>query len=141
VVTDPAEKNAAFRTARAALTKSGTSTLELAVAGIPMVAAYQVPLVEEMVARLLIKVESVILANLVVGENVVPEFLQRACTPENLAAALVPLLGDTPECRRQTAAFARLDAIMEIGRAVPSERAAAVVLDCCTGALTTENVN
>lgn len=128
VVTDPAAKDAAFRSARAALTKSGTSTLELAVAGIPMVAAYQVPLVEELVARLLIKVESVILANLVAGENVVPEFLQRACTPGNLAAALVPLLGETSERRRQTAAFARLDAIMEIGRAVPSERAAAAVL-------------
>lgn len=140
VVTDPADKDAAFRSARAALTKSGTSTLELAVAGIPMVAAYQVPLVEEMVARLLIKVESVILANLVVGENVVPEFLQRACTPENLAAALVPLVGDSPERRSQTEAFARLDGLMEIGRAVPSERAAATVLACCTGALTTENV-
>ena len=130
VITDAAEKDAAFRTARAALTKSGTSTLELAVAGIPMVAAYQVPLVEEAVARLLIKVESVILANLVVGENVVPELLQRACTPRSLAGALLPLLGDTPERRRQTAAFARLDAIMEIGKAVPSERAAAEVLAC-----------
>ena len=55
VVTDPAEKDAAFRTARAALTKSGTSTLELAVAGIPMVAAYKVPLFEEAIARLFIK--------------------------------------------------------------------------------------
>jgi lipid-A-disaccharide synthase len=136
VVTDPAEKDAAFRSARAALTKSGTSTLELAVAGIPMVAAYKVPLVEEVVARLMIKVQSAILTNLVVGENVVPELLQRGCTPESLAAALVPLLGDTPERRRQTEAFARLDGIMEIGRAVPSERAAAAVL-----ALTTENVN
>lgn len=141
VVTDPAEKDAAFRTARAALTKSGTSTLELAVAGVPMVAAYQVPLIEELVARLLIKVESAILANLVLGENVVPEFLQRACTPESLAKALVPLLQDSLERRRQVDAFARLDAIMEIGRAVPTERAAAAVLDCCTGALTTENVN
>jgi lipid-A-disaccharide synthase len=129
VVIDPAEKDAAFRAARAALTKSGTSTLELAVAGIPMVAAYRVALVEEVVARLLIKASSAILTNLVVGENVVPEFLQRDCTPENLAAGLVSLLGDTPERRRQTEAFARLDAIMEIGLAVPSERAAAIVLD------------
>ena len=110
VVTDPGEKDAAFRTARAALTKSGTSTLELAVAGIPMVAAYKVPLFEEMVGRMLIKVQSVILANLVLGENVVPEFLQRDFTPERLAAALMPLLSDTPERRRQIEAFARLDA-------------------------------
>ena len=70
IVTDPAEKDAAFRGARAALTKSGTSTLELAVAGVPMVAAYRVPLFEELIARLLVKVDTAILANLVLGENV-----------------------------------------------------------------------
>jgi lipid-A-disaccharide synthase len=130
VITDPVKKHAAFRTARAALVKSGTSTLELALAGVPMVAAYKVPLIEELVARLLIKVPSVILANLVLGENIVPEFLQRACTPDRLAAALLPLIAtDTPERRRQIDAFARLDAIMEIGKTSPSDRAAAVVLD------------
>ena len=130
VVPDNDEKHEAFRTARAALTKSGTSTLELAVAGVPMVAAYKVSLVEELVARLLIKVPSVILANLVLGENVVPELLQRDCTAERLAKALLPLLSDTPERRGQIAAFARLDAIMGIGEAAPSDRAASVVLDC-----------
>jgi lipid-A-disaccharide synthase len=128
VVVEAEEKDAAFRIARAALTKSGTSTLELAVAGVPMVAAYKVPLLEEAIVRPLITIENVILANLVLGEDVVPQFLQRDCTPERLAGALVPLLGDTPERRRQTAAFAGLDTIMEIGRASPSDRAAAVVL-------------
>jgi lipid-A-disaccharide synthase len=128
IVTDPADKEAAFRVARAALTKSGTSTLELALAGIPMAAAYKVPLVEEVVGRLLITAQSAILTNLILGENVVPEFLQRDCTPEKLAEALLPLMADTPERRRQTDAFARLDAIMDIGRAVPSERAATLVL-------------
>jgi lipid-A-disaccharide synthase len=130
VVSEPSEKDVAFRTARAALAKSGTSTLELAVAGIPMVAAYKVSLLEELAAHLLIKIRNVILANLVLGENVVPQILQRDCTPERLAAALVPLLIDTPERRRQIEAFARLDTIMDIGKAAPSDRAAAVVLDC-----------
>jgi lipid-A-disaccharide synthase len=134
VVTEPDARDAAFRTARAALAKSGTSTLELALAGIPMVAAYKVPLLEEAVGRLLITIPNIILANLVLGENVVPQFLQRDFKPEPLAAALVPLLSDTPERRRQIEAFARLDAIMEIGTAMPSDRAAAVVLDCA-GAL------
>ncbi len=130
VVIEPDQKDAAFRTARAALTKSGTSTLELAVAGVPMVAGYKVPLFEEAIGRMLIKVDSVILANLVLGENVVPQFLQRDFTPQRLAAALTPLLSDTPERRRQLTAFARLDTIMDIGTAVPSDRAAALVLDC-----------
>lgn len=130
VVTDPDAKDAAFRSARAALTKSGTATLELALAGVPMAAAYKVPLIEEAIARLLVKVPSVILANLVLGEKVVPEFIQRDCTPENLAAALVPLLTDTPARRRQIEAFARLDAVMETATAAPSERAAAAVMGC-----------
>ncbi|MGB8894258.1 MAG: lipid-A-disaccharide synthase [Pseudolabrys sp.] len=129
VIADANEKHEAFRAARAALTKSGTSTLELALAGVPMVAAYRVPLVEELAARLLLNIPSVILANLVVGENVVPEFLQRDCTADRLTKAMLPLLTDTSERRRQLEAFARLDTIMEIGRESPSERAAAVALD------------
>ena len=53
VVTDAEEKAEAFRSARAALSKSGTSTLELALAGVPMVAAYKVSLIEEVAGRLL----------------------------------------------------------------------------------------
>jgi len=130
VLTDPSEKNEAFRTARAALTKSGTSTLELALARVPMVAAYKVGLIEELAARLLVNVPSVILANLTLGKNVVPEFIQWDCTAERLTTALLPLLADTPERRRQIDAFACLDGIMEIGTAQPADRAAALVLDC-----------
>jgi lipid-A-disaccharide synthase len=129
IVTDPHEKQAGFRTARAALAKSGTVTLELALAGVPMVAAYKVSAFEAAVARRMIRVPSVILANLVLGENVVPEFLQEACTPVALADALVPLIADTPERRRQLDAFARLDAIMQIGTTRPSDRAAGIVLE------------
>lgn len=128
IVTQPDEKHAAFRRARAALAKSGTSTLELALAGVPMVTGYKVAGLEAVVARLLIKVPSVILANLILGRNVVPEFLQQDCTPENLAQALAPLIADTPERRLQVEAFAELDEIMALGKGSPSERAAAVVL-------------
>ena len=102
---------------------------ELALAGVPMVAAYKIPAIEALVARLMVNAPSAILANLVLGENVVPEFLQQACTPQRLAEALQPLLGDTPARQAQLAAFARLDAVMEIGTAAPSDRAAAIVLD------------
>lgn len=130
VVTDTGEKHAAYRTARAALVKSGTSTLELALAGVPMVTAYKVPLIEEAVGRALIKIDTVILANLVLGEMLVPEFLQADCTAPALATALVPLFTDTPERGRQIEAFRRLDGIMGIGQGTPSGRAAAKVLDC-----------
>ena len=129
IVVEPAEKWAAFRTARAALAASGTVTLELALAGVPTIAAYRLPVVEEIIARLLITLQSVILADLVIGENIVPEFLQRDCTPERLADALELLLSDSPQRLRQIEAFRRLDTIMGIGSAVPSAKAAAVILD------------
>jgi lipid-A-disaccharide synthase len=128
IVADQAEKQAAFRVARAALAKSGTTTLELAVAGVPMVAAYKVSPLEAFVIRRLVRVPSYILANLVLGENVVPEIVQEECTAERLADALAPLIGDTPQRRGQVEAFARLDAIMEIGSRAPASRAADIVL-------------
>jgi lipid-A-disaccharide synthase len=138
VVTDAADKYAAFRQARAALTKSGTSTLELALAGVPMVAAYRVSPLEALVGWLMIRAQSAILTNLVLGENVVPEFLQQQCTPANLAAALVPLVADTAERRRQLTAFNRLDSLMDIGGPGASHGAAKIVLEY-TPALTTSH--
>ena len=129
IVTETAEKDVAFRRARAAIVKSGTGTLELALAGIPMVAAYRVAAFEALLLRRLISGRSVILANLVLGENVVPELLQEAATADGIADAMLPLLTETPQRARQVDAFRRLDAIMEIGTASPSDRAAAIVLD------------
>ena len=131
IVVDPDEKRAAFRQARAALAASGTVTLELALAGVPTVGAYRLGMLEIAVARATVRlqteVDSVILANLVLGEKVVPEFLQGDCTAAALADALVPLLADTPERRRQVEAFARLDDIMGLP-AEPSAKAADVIL-------------
>jgi lipid-A-disaccharide synthase len=74
-------------------------------------------------------VKSVILANLVVRENVVPEYLQQDCTPEKLSGALVDVLADTPLRRRQLEAFAKIDTIMSTGSQPPSLRAAEIVLE------------
>ena len=129
IVVDENDKLAAPRVARAALAKSGTKTLELALAGVPMVAAYKVSPLEVAIIKRLVRVPSYILANLVIGENVVPEIIQDDCTPQNLADALASLISDTPERRRQVEAFARLDSIMQIGSRTPAARAADVVLE------------
>jgi len=133
VTLDPAEKARAFRTARAALAASGTVTLELAVAGVPTVVAYKISLLEELVGHLFVRTPTIVLANLVLGENVMPEILQRAATPENLAAGLLPLLRPTPERARQIEAFARLDGIMGFGRMSPAAAAADIVLAVAEG--------
>lgn len=136
IIVDEAEKYAAFRTARAALAASGTVTLELALAGIPHVAAYRVGWLEAQIARRILKGTTVILANLVLGENVVPEFLQEYCTIPALTGALSDVLREGPARRRQEEAFARLDAIFGIAGPSPSARAADVVLRLARGGRT-----
>lgn len=124
IVVSDDDKKAAFRTARAALAKSGTVTLELALAAVPMVTAYRVTEIEAFIARRVIQTSSIILANLILGENVIPEFLQQDFTAENLAPALRDILEDTPARQRQVEAFARLEEIMSTGGKRPSELAA-----------------
>jgi lipid-A-disaccharide synthase len=128
IVVGETEKRAAFRIARAALAKSGTVTLELALSGIPMVTAYRVGAMEAFILRRAVQVSSVILANLVIGREVIPEFLQEDCTPEKLAAALSEVLTETPLRRQQVEAFAQLDTIMSTGNKSPSVLAADIVL-------------
>jgi lipid-A-disaccharide synthase len=128
IVVGETEKRATFRVARGALAKSGTVTLELALSGIPMVTAYRVGSVEAFILRRAIRVSSVILANLVIGKDVIPEYLQENCTPENLARALGEVISDSPQRRQQVEAFATLDAKMSTGNTQPSVRAADIVL-------------
>lgn len=134
IIADQQGKLAAMREARAALAASGTVTLELALAGIPMVATYRVANWEAAIARRLITASSAILPNLILGENIVPEFIQEVATPENLGRSFNTLLTDSPELRAQQAAFSRLETLMRMEGAAPSELAARVVLDLATKA-------
>jgi lipid-A-disaccharide synthase len=128
IVVGETGRRGAFRIARAALAKSGTVTLELALSGIPMVTAYRVGAIEAFILRRAIRVSSVILANLVIGKDVIPEFLQENCTPDKLARALSEVLTDSPLRRQQVEAFAQLDTIMSTGNKPPSVLAADIVL-------------
>lgn len=124
-----AAKFEAFRTARAALACSGTVTLEIAVAGVPQVVAYRTGWLEAQIARRLITADSAVLANLVIGEKVIPEFLQEYGTVSAVAGALSDVIGDTPARARQIEAIGRLDALMDFAGEDPSVKAARVVLD------------
>jgi len=120
-------KYAAFRRAHAALAASGTVTLELALSGVPLAVAYRLdPLAKRL--RFLFLAHSIVLTNLILGENIIPELVNDDCTPDKLAEAVVPLLRDSPERRRQLSAFERLDDLMTLGDTTPSRRAANVVL-------------
>jgi lipid-A-disaccharide synthase len=86
-----------LRNARGALVKSGTSTLQAALAGTPLVVAYRMNALSYRLARRLVEVPHIGLVNLVAGERVAPELVQEEATPESLCAALLPLLDDGPQ--------------------------------------------
>jgi lipid-A-disaccharide synthase len=87
--------------ARAALVKSGTTTLQAALAGTPFVTVYRTHPITFLLARRMIRVPHVALANLVAGGRVVPEVLQGQATPETLSRLLLPLLEPESEQRRK----------------------------------------
>lgn len=123
LVSGESDKFKAFRLAKAALAASGTVTLELGLAGVPMVVAYKVDGLAKHL-RFLVKAPSIVLANLVIGENVFPELIQEDCTAEKLAEAAAPLLAGTPERDRQLAGLGLIASKMLLNGTTPSERAA-----------------
>ncbi len=123
------DKFSAFRAADAALAASGTVTLELALAQTPMVVSYRTEAIVAMFMWML-KAHSIVLPNLVLGENVFPEYVQGACNPETLSDAMLPLLdAKNPEFKRQMAALQGIDERMKLPSGTPSTRAARIVLD------------
>jgi lipid-A-disaccharide synthase len=102
------DTRALLRHARAALVKSGTSTLETALEGTPFVMAYRTHPLTYQLAKRLVQVPHLALANLVAGDRVVPEVIQNEATPEYLARLLVPLVDDGPERTRQIEGLSRV---------------------------------
>ncbi|MCP5405078.1 MAG: lipid-A-disaccharide synthase [Pseudomonadaceae bacterium] len=111
----------------AALTKSGTNNLELALLGVPAVVAYRMHWLTAAVVRRLVKVKFISPPNLVLDACVYPEYVQEGATEANLARAVYPLLVDAG-CRRH-----QLDLLEKVAGklatdADPVEAAAGVVL-------------
>jgi lipid-A-disaccharide synthase len=133
VVTALDEKHDAYAAAGAALTKSGTSTLELALAGVPMAVTYRVNPVTAAMARRLIRVPHVAMVNLLAGREIVPELLQGDCRPETLRATVRTLLTDKAVAGAQRAAFADVVTSLAAPEGLPADAAAAAVLDVLDG--------
>lgn len=128
LISESADKHDAFAAAAAALTKSGTSTLELALAGVPMVVTYRANPITVWLLRRMALVKYASLLNLLSERQIIPELLQDDATPEKLAAALETVL--TPEgAAAQRAAFIEPLAMLRPPAGEPSDAAAAAVLD------------
>ena len=128
VVTDTPDKLDAFAASAAALTKSGTSTLELALAGVPMVVAHRAHPLTAAIVRRLVTVRYASLLNLLGGEEVVPELLQEHCTASRVADLLHGLLAEPARAKAQRARFGPVLAQLRPSAGTPSEAAAAAVL-------------
>ncbi len=122
------EKSAYFAKSRVALVTSGLATLELALCQVPMIVAYKVSFFEYFF-RFLIKVNSIVLPNLIVEENFIPEFIQDRATAQNLAQAVKKLLEDDKMRHQQIIAFKRVREALSLSGAKPSDRAAEVILE------------
>lgn len=129
VVAGEEEKKAAFDAATAALAASGTVSLELALARVPMVIAYRAEAVVGWFALNVLKIPSVVLVNLILDRPSVREFLHSRCTAEELAAGLRPLLSDTVERRQAIADLDEVRTRMGVGGDSPNNRAARAVLE------------
>jgi lipid-A-disaccharide synthase len=112
----------------AGLIKSGTSSLEMAVAGIPHVVGYRVNALTAAIVRRLVKVPHASLVNLLAEREVVPERIQEACTPEALAEALLRPMLDPAVAAAQRAGFAEALAHLRAPEGLPSDAAAQAVL-------------
>ena len=114
---------------------SSDLTLELALAGLPFVAAYRLDGIARLIVRHLVRVpkalahviplRSALLPNLVLGEAAIPEFIDDDCTVEKIVPALAAILTEGPARARQIDAFARLDAKMREGLPTEAGQAAA----------------
>ncbi len=117
--------------AHLALVASGTATLEAALAGTPMVIVYRVSPLTFRVARWLVRVPHVGMANLLAGERLFPELLQEDFTPERLAGEALGLMGDRERLAALGPALARIVGSLEGLGASP--RAALMALELMAG--------
>lgn len=122
----PEQSESIWAAASAALVKSGTATLEGALAGVPMVVGYRMHPVTGWVARRMIRIPWISLVNLIAKREVVPELLQASVNPSELVQALTPLLDPhAPAVSRQREGF------REVGDALGKPGAARRVASMC----------
>lgn len=128
IVTDRAEKRAAFAGAGAAIAASGTVSLELAANAVPMVIAYDMSMISRMMLKTMLKIDTVTLVNLVSETRVIPEFLGADCRAEKIAPALNALLTDGAHRQAQLDAMRLTMERLGQGGLPPGERAADSVI-------------
>lgn len=129
ITSNDADKYDAFNAASVALACSGTVSIELAMARLPMVIAYRVNPVTAVIFRWLTRCKYATLANIMLDRMAVPELLQGNCTPRRLSIAALQLIKNPSMRQEQVQALANVAGWLGVSNSVPSEKAAGVVLE------------
>lgn len=129
VIGDRRQRHAAMAACDVAITASGTVTLDLALAGVPMVVAYKVNPLTAAIMRRMLRVRYITIMNIILDRLAIPEFLQEDCTGRRLAEATLELLRDREARRAQGFAVAGALDLLGTGGRSPSARAAEAILD------------
>ena len=125
---DTAERRDVFAAVDAALVKSGTTSVELAVAGVPVVVTHKVSVLSAAIFIMVRRVRLVSIVNIMAGRMVQPELLQANCRPRRLAKAVAHLLQDESARREQRDVGAEVGRQLGLGGTAPSVLAARAVL-------------
>ncbi len=118
-----------FKACDVALAVSGTVALELAYAGVPHVIVYRTNPITYLVLRFMVKVKYAHLANVLLNEEVVPEFIQGKCKPEEIAHKILELFSNQETRKSQLEKFKKVrELIGASDEKKPSRKAAEFVL-------------
>jgi lipid-A-disaccharide synthase len=119
--------------ARASVVASGTATVEAALIGNPFVVVYRVSPLTYAIAKRVVTVPHVAMANLIAGKRVVPELIQQDFTAANIVQQLEPLLPDGPARESMMKELAAIGGLLRAGesegKAGAIERVAEVALE------------
>lgn len=122
------EKAGAFAACDVALAASGTVSTELAIAGVPTVIAYRLGAITAWIGLKILQTDYVTLVNIIRNKAVMPEFIQKHCTPDNLAGAVSQLLTSEAAREAQLSEMGLALKEMGLGAEAPSVRAAKAIL-------------
>ncbi len=127
-VTNQAEKKAIFKGLDMAVAVSGTVGLELALSGVPHIIGYKLNKLSYQIIKRLVRIDHAHLANIMLGNEVVPEYLQDECNSDNLYKGLERLLMQPDVAAKQKEGFERLIHILQTPKA-PSQGSAEFILN------------
>jgi lipid-A-disaccharide synthase len=120
----------ALAQADVAIASTGTVTMECAFFGVPTVTLYKTSWSTYQIAKRIVTVKSLTMPNLLANEEVFPEFVQGAATPENISHAALELLQNEP--RRAQIKKRLAEIVSQLGGSGASQRAAAAILSLFT---------